>query len=159
MKTPIPADAKRFRMRIIPGVIFLIGALMLGYFIGMVSVLVMYGFHLPWMGLFRVILISIPVALAFDFVAAWLISLSLPAYISSSGVHGHSFWCMRQFLNWTDIKEAKPFKFCTLTYVRLYSANDSKVMWLPLFQKPSPEFQNEIRKFAPPHSPILNQLG
>ena len=160
MKTPIPADAKRFQMRIMPPLIFMVvGGLLAGHIPGITMVLAKNGHNLRWMMILKIILFSIPVVLAFAFVIAWLLSVLLPTYTSVNGVHGHSFWYVRQFLNWSDIKQAKRFKLCNLAYVRLYSGKDSKVMWFPLYQKPSPEFQNEIRKFAPPGSPILEHLG
>ena len=79
--------------------------------------------------------------------------------VSSSGIHGHSFWGMRHFLNWTEIIQVRRFKLGNLVYLRLYSGVDSRVIWFPLFQSPPIGFREEIRKFAPPNCPILNHLN
>jgi len=91
-----------------------------------------------------------------SFIGAWALSFLFPAFLSTQGVYGHSFWSMRRFVRWQDVTSARPFRFLNLRWVRIYAGN--KVTWLPLFQSRDLEFQQEIRRFAPSNSPILKCL-
>lgn len=159
MGTPIPKDAKKFRMGIIPlTVCMFLMVCFLGYVVGIPVILMEHGQGMNLVVFAKAILVTVPVLLAFAFVFAVLISILFPSYISAQGIHGHSLWGGRSFLGWADIARAKKFPFANLAYVRLYSGSGKATIWFPLFQSPRPYFRDEIKRFAPPNSPILNYL-
>ncbi len=163
MTPPIPPDAKRFRVGIIPGIIFVsTGGLGFGYPLGIALILIKHRFAVNWMSLLKVIAFSIPIVipliLSLAFTWAFTMFLLFPSYVSSSGIHGHSFWGVRRFIAWSDIVRAKKFNLMNLAYICLYSASNASILWFPLFQSPHVEFVNEIVKFAPPNSPIRDHL-
>jgi hypothetical protein len=159
MSTPIPKDAKKFRMGILPltGFIFAFGCL-LGYTIGIPAILMQHGQGMNLGVFLKSISISLPVMLVLAFAFAVMISLLFTSYISAQGIHGHSFWGARSFLAWTDIARAKKLRLANLVYARLYSGSGGATIWFPLFQSPRAYFQDEIRRFAPKDSLILNHL-
>lgn len=164
MTPPIPPDARRFRMRIIPSMIFIsVGGLCLGYLFGIALILIKHQFAINWMSLLKRIPFTIPIAilaaLVLSFIWSSILALLFPSYISSNGIHGHSLWSGRCFIAWADITRAKKFNLMNLTYVRLYSGSNATTLWLPLFQSPRVEFLKEIAKFAPPNSPIRDYLN
>lgn len=130
-----------------------------GYALGVPAIVIKSGHALNLVALSKSIICSVPILLIVSFVFAVIISVLFPSYISPQGLHGHSFWGTRNFLAWTDITQVRPFKLGNLTYARLYSGSGQTTLWFPLFQSPQPYFSDEIRRFAPKDSPILNFLG
>ncbi len=90
---------------------------------------------------------------------SWLMSLLYPVHVSEEGLRGHSVWGGRMFCAWQDITEARKFRLINLRWLRIYSAKDRKVMWLPLFQSHEREFFEAIAQFAPADSPILTRIS
>jgi hypothetical protein len=134
----------------------------LGHTLGIFSLLIRHGF-VDWHLVGRIILSTTPKLFFFSFgcafIWAWIIFLLFPALISGQGIRGHSFWGMRRFVGWEEIVKVKKFSLFGLPYLRIFSATDGKVTWLPLFQSQMVEFRNEIRKFAPSNSPLLAHLN
>jgi hypothetical protein len=156
----IPPDVKRFRMAILPLAInIFVAGFILGHGLGISLILIKHGFHIDWMFIVKIILLSILPMLAFAFIWALMMNLLYPSYVSSSGIYGHSILGARRYLNWTDMVQARKFRLGNSVYLRLYDNTGRAVIWLPLFQSPLVEFRNEIRKFAPPNSPILDHLS
>ena len=167
MSTSIPADAKRFRPAVGTTFFFIfasvsISVFVFGHAIGIISILIKHGFDVHWQAVWRIMIYSIPMILLFAFiwafVGAWIFSLFFPAWISSAGIHGHSFWGIRRFIQWQDVTRVRKFTFLNLPWLRVYSRVDGKVTWLPLFQSCPIEFQEEIRRFAQPNNLFLEHL-
>ncbi len=95
--------------------------------------------------------------LIISFVMAWLVALFYRVGLSPGGIYGHSFWGQRRFIGWLEIKAARTIQIGNLPCVRIYG-DDGKVVWLLLFQSRTVEFREEIRRLAPPDSPILKCL-
>ncbi len=154
----IPSDAARFRMAILPPLIFIsIGALVLGFALGTV-ILAKHHYHLNWVIASKIILFSIPLLLLYALVFTLAISFLFPSFICATGIYGHSFLGGRQHLGWAEIIRVKKVCLGNLVYLRLYGKEGRGVMWFPLFQSPPAAFRNEIRRFAPPGHPILGHL-
>jgi hypothetical protein len=100
-----------------------------------------------WFGL----LVCLPVA----WVVSWMLSRCFPDIISTDGIQGHSFWGLRRFVRWQDIKEARDLRLFHLRFLRLYSGQDQKVTWIGLSQARNRDFRREIQRLAPSDSPIL----
>ncbi len=92
-----------------------------------------------------------------SFVFSLLISVGFPAGFSADGIHGHSAMGVPLFVSWSGIKDARVFYLLNLKWLRVYST-DGRVIWLALFQSRPAEFREEIRRFAPPNSPVLRFL-
>ena len=160
MVTPIPPDARRFRMAVIPSTIFIfVAGFILGHVGGISLLLIEHGTHVNWAAVSKIVLLSIPAMLLFAFVWALVLRLLFPSYVSSAGVHGHSFWGTRAYLGWPDMARAKKFRLGNLVYLRLYSKTGETIIWFPLFLSPPAGFVTEIRKSAPPNHPILSHLA
>jgi len=143
----IPSDCKKFRAAVTPMsiFIFIVGMLLLCCIIVMRD-----GFHFD----FGALAITSVFAAVFSIGWSWMVSLSFRAAFSADGVYGHSFWGFRRFVRWQDIVGARPFRFANLPWLRIHGA-DGQVTWLALFQVRKSDFWQEIRKFAPPDSPVL----
>jgi hypothetical protein len=87
-------------------------------------------------------------------VCAWVISVCFPNKLGPSGVWGHSFWGVPRFIRWQDIREAKPLSYLSFTFLRLYPTDGTGPTWIALSQARKQEFAEEIRKLAPPESPL-----
>lgn len=155
----IPSDAVRFRMSILPPLIFIfVGAIVLGLVLGLVIV-TKHHYALNWVIAPKVVLLSIPLLLLYALVFTMAVSFLFPSFICASGIYGHSFLGGRQHLGWAGIVQVKRVRVANLVYLRLYDKEGRAVMWLPLFQSPRAAFRNEIRKFAPPGHPILSHVN
>ncbi len=146
-----PSDSKKFRAAITPIFAFIFTFSMVG---ASSIILMIDGWHVnlkAWAD-------SMVFDVMFSFGLAWLISFRNPVSFSADGIYGYSSWGVNRFVSWRDMKAVRPFWFVKLQYLRIYAAADGKVTWLPMFQSQKDEFWQEIRRFAPAESPILNFL-
>lgn len=82
-----------------------------------------------------------------------------PIGFSPDGIYASSQWGFRRFIHWSEIAKVQKNRLLNLKFLKIYSSIDGKVTRLLLFQVQKKEFRDEIRKFAPPDSPILNFLN
>jgi len=149
MSISIPSESKKFRVAIIPLFMWL---LLLGLPLVFCLLLILAGLdfgELAFASVFWVV---------YSFVASLMLSYLFPDAISPEGVYGHGFWGQRQFVRWQDVAAARTLRILNLGWLRVYSTTDSKTTWLGLFHSRSAEFREEIKRLAPPDSPILNCL-
>ena len=146
----IPANIKKFRSAIIPGAIFVFVCGMTGAFC---LIVIIQGWHFD----FHALAIVTVVEVIYSFFASLMMSFVFPVGFSADGIYGHSFWGRRRFVSWQQIVTARTFGLFKFRFLRVYSA-DCKVTWLALFQSHDAEFRDEIRRLAPPSSPVLQFL-
>ena len=101
----------------------------------------------------------VPFILVYAVVFSVIISLLYSCIITPAGIYGHSFWGLRRYLGWSDIAAAKKGKLGNLVFLKLYNSAGCSIIWLPLFQAKRVEFQEMVRKCAPPGHPVLSHLG
>ena len=151
----IPSGLKKFRSSMTSGTIFLFLLVIAGACILEIS---LNGFadglrHWRiWVGVW--LFVSAPL----NFLFSLVLVLKAPVAFSNEGIYGYSVRGTKYFFIWEDIRQVRRFRFLNLTYLRIYSKVDKKVLWLPLFQSRPVEFLHEIGKFAPPDGPIRNHL-
>jgi hypothetical protein len=156
---PIPSDAKRFRMALVPITVFIfISGLVLGYALALSTILLKEKSGSDWHELFNYTPIVIPFLMIYAFAIALAISLIYPCCVAVTGIYGHSFWGLRSYLGWSDISAAKKTRLGNLVFLKLCNKAGRAVIWLPLFLSRRVEFQEAIRKFAPPGHPVLSHL-
>lgn len=160
MSTPIPTELRKFRVGFLQLAICAFIALLVGVLAGYLAIYVRFG-HVDLQRFYRVILLSFPKLFLTYLLGMLLICLTMlfPSGFSAAGIYGCSFWCSRLFIEWSDVAKIKSLRLLNLRYLRIYSASNRKVIWLPLFQSHSLEFENEIRKCAPPNHLILNYFA
>ena len=106
--------------------------------------------HLDWKSL---LLGAVTIEIA-GIAFAWVISVCFPNKLAPSGVHGHSFWGVPRFIRWQDIEKATPFRYLTFRFLRLHPVGGKSATWIAFSQARQKEFEEEIRKLAPPESPL-----
>jgi hypothetical protein len=158
VKTPIPSDCKKFRTAVLPVFGWLLVFVLLGIFGFVGYLLKVEGPHLNRPALEKALVFGSVVAVAGTFVEALMFSLFFPVCFTAEGVHGHSGWGIRRFIRWQDIAAVRTFGVFNLKWLRIFSTADRKVIWLPLFQASPAGFREEIRRLAPPESPLLKHL-
>jgi hypothetical protein len=145
-------DIKVFRAAIFPLSITIAGPALLIVFCWMLR---LDGWrHLDWKSL-----LLGAISIEFAGVAfAWVISVCFPIKLAPAGVHGHSFGGAPRFILWQDIARATPFRYLTFRFLRLHPADGKGATWVALSQSRQKEFEEEIRKLAPPDCPIRAYL-
>jgi hypothetical protein len=149
---PIPSAGKKFRTPVFSLFIFFV---VMGWLVGFAMVLMMDGFNFDR----RALVMSGASVMPLGLLAAWGTSLYFTAVLSAEGIHGHSFWGSRRFIRWQDMAEARTFTLLNLRWLRVYSDAEGRVTWLALSQARKREFVEELRRLAPPSSPVLKHLG
>jgi hypothetical protein len=105
----------------------------------------------------NVFLVAVACHTLYSLIASCVLSFCLPVTFSTEGIYGHSCWGLRRFVSWRGVKTARTFRVLNLRWLRVLSS-DGKVTWLALFQSRGGEFRQEIRRLAPPDSPLLQYL-
>lgn len=147
-------------MSIVQPMIFIfIGGMVLGYSMAACSIFTKYHSHVPWRLLTTIVCYSLPALLGYSFVMGLILSLLFPCRIASNGIYGYSFGGTRGYLGWADIASVKKGRLGNLHFLRLFDNAGHDFIWLPLFQSRRVEFENEIRRLAPPNHPVLSQLS
>lgn len=151
MAISIPSGTKKFRPAVIPLFVFFVVSIMLVAFL---LIGIKHGFHFY----LRPLAIVAGCVVIYSLGASWMLSALNSAGFSADGIYGHSVWGRRRFVRWQDIAMARTFRFFNLRWIRLHAATNKKVTWLPLFQTQKADFYLEIRRLAPPDSPVLRCL-
>jgi hypothetical protein len=155
MANEMPPDIKQFKVSIFSLFFFFIG----GVFIGVVISFFIIG-RTDLHRFLYVIEIGIPFFLLLVVIMASLLYvITKPVGFSSDGIYASSQWGFRRFIHWSEIAKVRKYRLLNLKFLKIYSSVDGKVTKLRLFQARKNEFRDEIRKFAPPDSPILNFLN
>jgi hypothetical protein len=160
MADPIPPAAKRFRPSFFWMTIwfFLVGVIG-GCVFSSCLIFATTGFHVNWRAYWQAELGGALFAAGCSFIFAAVFYWFFPAWLSVNGIFAHSAMGKRLFVGWQNIEKARTFTVLYLPWLRIYSSTSKKVAWLPLFQSCPAEFKNEIRKLAPPDSPVLKALN
>ena len=95
-------------------------------FMGLILLNVGRHFHM------RDVVLCFLLCLPFAWFVSWFISRFFPDIITADGIQGHSFWGLKRFIRWQDIREARPFQLFNLRFLRLYSKQDQSVTWIGL---------------------------
>jgi hypothetical protein len=151
MAISIPSECRKFKAAVTPLFVCILVLSMLGLF-GVV--LSFDGLHFDRLAL-AVASMSV---LTLAPLMAWLSSVVYPASFSADGIYGHSFWGRRRFVRWQDVAVARTFRLLNLRWLRIYTTDYSKVIWLALFPANKVEFLKEIHRLAPSKSPIFKHL-
>ncbi|MFN7140250.1 MAG: hypothetical protein ACK4UN_13020 [Limisphaerales bacterium] len=69
------------------------------------------------------------IAFAGSIVIVWF----CPHHISAEGLQGYSVWGTRRFIRWEGVDCVKRLRLGNLVWLRLFSRENGKVIWLPLF--------------------------
>ena len=150
MTVSIPSDCRKFRAAVVPLFVFVFVVAIVGVWC---AILAKDGSHFDR----HAAAVASGFEVVFSLVAAWMLSLCFPDAFSREGIYGHSFWGRRRFVSWQEVAAARTLRLLNLRYLRVYAA-DGKVTWLALFQSEGADFRQEIRRFAPPESPVLKCL-
>jgi hypothetical protein len=158
MANPIPLDEKRFKVSILSLLLYSGMACCIGIVVGYLAIL-FHDNHVDLQRFLHAVLLSIfPILLCGVIVTFLMYIATISMGFSADGIYGGSFFGLRRFIRWTDIAKVKKFSLLNLKYLRIYSMADGKVTWLILNQAHKKEFFDEMRKFAPPESPVLQFL-
>jgi hypothetical protein len=148
MSVDAKQDIKVFRAALFPAFIAIAGPA-LGIVLGFVVQLDGWR-HLDA----RSLLTAVVAVASAGFASAWVVSVCFPTKLGPSGVQGHSFWGAPRLIRWGDIHRAVSFHYLTLKFLRLFPSDGTAPTWIALSQARRREFEEEIRKLAPPESPI-----
>jgi hypothetical protein len=155
----IPPDLKRFKVSIVSLLLCGFITCCFGIVVGYLAILVHDG-HVDVHRFLYTLRLSIFQILLCGVIVTFLLYVAIISVgLSVDGMYGSSVWGLRRFIHWADIAKVRKFQFLNLNHLRIYSKADGKVTWLILNQANKKKFQDEIRKFAPPDSPILNFLN
>jgi hypothetical protein len=143
----LPADCRKFRLRVVPLFVFV---LVIGQLALFCFVLATSGLRFGWVALALWSVFTAVLSLG----GAWVLSYLFPDAVASEGVYGHSTWGRRRFARWEDIALVEVYRLFHLSHLRLHSKSDEKVTWIGLFHVGADDFLQEIQKFAPSDNPI-----
>ena len=160
MANQMPPDVKLFKVSVTSLSLFSAEGCLIGFILGFL-VVPMFGVHQDWLMLWRTVKAAL-----FPILLLWVISTlllyvlitSTPVGFSTDGIYAYSSFGFRQNIRWAEISKVRKRVVLNLKVLLIYSNVERKVTKLPLYQAHKKEFLEEIRKFAPPDSPILKFL-
>jgi hypothetical protein len=79
-------------------------------------------------------------------------------YVTSEGIKGFDFFCFYHLARWESIQEARPFNLLGLRYLRVFSTDASRPLWVPLFLSDMSGFRETLSRHAEPNNPLLESL-
>jgi hypothetical protein len=162
MTNQMPSDVKLFKVSIASLFLFQAVGMPIGFVLGFWGFLpeVIPDGNVDWSLVLRVAKFAAPLMLLVCVIMTFLCYItSSPTGLSPDGIYASSLLGVRRFIRWMDIARARKLRLLNLQYLRINSSVDGKETVVPLFQAHKKEFRDEIRKYAPPDSPILNFLN
>ena len=79
-------------------------------------------------------------------------------YVTSEGIKGFDFFCFYHLARWESVKEARPINLLGLRYLRVFSTDASRPLWVPLFLSDMSGFRETVCRHAEPNNPLLKSL-
>jgi hypothetical protein len=79
-------------------------------------------------------------------------------YVTPEGINCYDFFCFYHFARWDSIEEARPINLLGLKYLRVFSTDTSRPLWVPLFLSDMSGFRETIARHAEPNNPLLQSL-
>jgi hypothetical protein len=158
MALKIPPDAKVYKPAMFP--IFLLiffGGIALGT-IGFIILIMATEENVDLWALVFALAFAYVIGFFYSAFCSFLLSFFFPIALSAGEIYAHSFWGLRRYIPWTEIASVKPFRLINLVWLKLYSNQNNRVVYMWLFVKKGEEFRAEIKRLAPADSPVLTCL-
>ena len=100
-----------------------------------------------------------PVGLIVALVGATMVYVALWAYfrvhVSERGIRCYDFFGVYHFAEWSSITSVRPTSVLWLKYLRVYSLQSPRPLWLPLFLAEQKRFWSVVVAHASPTCPLL----
>lgn len=155
----IPPDVKRFKVSITSLFLYSICCGFIGIVVGLLVLAIQYG-HSIMSYFLRITWIAMPLIFLCCVVGTLVVYIiANPVGFSTDGIYASSPWIGQRFIRWADIAKVRKLTLLNLRFLLIYSSIDGKITSLSLFSSRQNEFRDEIRKFAPPNSPVLDFLN
>lgn len=91
--------------------------------------------------------------------ANWVIIRQFTVQVSATRLRCCDVWGKYLDVEWERIERAKPTKaFFGISYIRVFSSQLKRPIWLPLFLTERSEFFECVLKFSKPDSPLVQAL-
>ena len=79
-------------------------------------------------------------------------------YVTREGIKCFDFFCVYHLARWESVQEARPINLLGLRYLRVFSTDASRPLWLPLFLSDMSGFRDTVSRHAEPNNPLLESL-
>jgi hypothetical protein len=74
--------------------------------------------------------------------------LKRKTHIGPAGIAGYSAWGKYEQMAWQDMVAVKPFNFFGLKYLHVYSQDQHRPLWVPLFLADMQGFEDAVHAWA-----------
>jgi hypothetical protein len=79
-------------------------------------------------------------------------------YVTREGIKCFDFFCVYHLARWESVQEARPINLLGLRYLRVFSRDTSRPLWVPLFLSDMCGFRESVSRHAEPNNPLLESL-
>ena len=128
------------------------GLIMFGYGLSTAAILILVTErgNPDWLGL----IVALATGVVFGLPISFAIVAIFKTKTSTEGIGGYNAWALSKSVHWVDITAIKPFNLGGLRYVRVYSEDSSRPLWIPLFHQDQTEFEAAVLSLAPENNVI-----
>ena len=107
---------------------------------------------------FMFLALSASFSIVFSLLSSWVLAKLFPVGLSADGIHGSTFWGCKSFVPWHEIGAVKPFALLNLQWLRIYSSQQGKTTWIPMFLSQPADFLDALGKLGASGNPLLGHL-
>jgi hypothetical protein len=79
-------------------------------------------------------------------------------YVTGEGIKCFDFFCAYHLARWGSVQEVRPINLFGLRYLRVFSTDASRPLWVPLFLSDMSGFRETVSRHAEPDNPLLASL-
>ena len=88
-----------------------------------------------------------------------MIVLSERVRSDADGLRAADVWGLRRSMSWADIHAVKRFRMLNVQWLRLFPADGTRPLWLPIFLSRRDSFLAAVKETAPADHPLVRSLG
>lgn len=158
-KTPVQRVKQKgemFRLRLLPTLLGMV----------VINLIVWYVILYPALSVaasqaraFKQITDSLVFTLLGSVIVAVITYLSFCMRATEGSLHGQNVWGIPAVVAWDEITQVQPVNFCGLKYLKISTATQRNVLWLPLYLKNMPKFKSLVALYTTPDNPLAKALA
>jgi len=143
-------EPKRYRCNILRVADHLVAIVLLGLAMGAFVVQ-------PWdnsPGLKTYVMYALVWSVGTGLLGSAVLSLFFRTRVDDEGVRAYDFWGRPRTVSWGDVTECKGFQFACLPFVRIFTANGKRPLWVPLFHARQQAFEEHLLRVLDAANPL-----
>lgn len=87
-----------------------------------------------------------------------IVVAATPVYVNKESICGYTMWGPYKEIEWSSIHNVRPINLLGLRYLRVFTANETFAIWIPLFLAAQDRFNACVIEYTDSENPIRRYI-